>query len=212
MRAELVGMLLILEKVSTPTPSTTANRGPIGCKVNQRSDLFEQSFFMRVHFPYLQPFADINKRTSRLAANLPLFRTNLWPLNFLDVPEQSYSHATQGAYEINRVELLRDLYVWAHKRSIQEYLAIKQDLAEPDTHRLAWRDFIKTIIREVIRNHQFAPLSIIQWSVTQIIPKQEQHYLEALVMDALSRVHESLLARDGLIPSKSIAYKEENAC
>lgn len=41
-------------------------------KANQIGDPFgEQSFFMMV--PYLQPFADINKRTARLASNLPLF-------------------------------------------------------------------------------------------------------------------------------------------
>jgi fido (protein-threonine AMPylation protein) len=48
-------------------------------RVNRIADPFEQSFFMMVHLPYLQPFADINKRTSRLAANLPLFRANLCP-------------------------------------------------------------------------------------------------------------------------------------
>jgi Fic family protein len=60
-------------------------------KAQAIADPFEQSFFMMVHLPYLQPFADINKRTSRLAANLPLFRANLCPLTFLDVPEQAYS-------------------------------------------------------------------------------------------------------------------------
>ena len=40
-------------------------------RVNRIDDPFEQSFFVVVHLPYLQPFADINKRTSRLAANLP---------------------------------------------------------------------------------------------------------------------------------------------
>lgn len=89
-----------------------------------------------VHLPYLQPFADINKRTSRLAANLPLFRANLCPLTFIDVPEQAYSRATLGVYGLTRVELLRDLYVWAYERSTQEYLAIKQNLAEPDPMRL----------------------------------------------------------------------------
>ena len=98
-------------------------------KANQIEDPFEQSFFMMVHLPYLQPFADINKRTSRLAANLPLFRANLCPLTFLDVPEQAYSRAILGVYEMTRVELLRDLFIWAYERSTQEYLAIKQDLA-----------------------------------------------------------------------------------
>ena len=59
-------------------------------KANQITDPFEQSFFVMVHLPYLQPFADINKRTSRLAANLPLFRANLCPLTFLGVPEHAY--------------------------------------------------------------------------------------------------------------------------
>ena len=34
---------------------------------------------------YLQPFADGNKRTSRLSANLPLMLYNCAPLSFLDV-------------------------------------------------------------------------------------------------------------------------------
>ncbi len=60
------------------------------------------------------------------------------------------SRATLGVYELTRVDLLRDLYVWAYERSTQEYLAIKQGLAEPDPLRLAWRDFIRQTIREVI--------------------------------------------------------------
>ena len=50
-------------------------------------DPIEQSFFVMVHLPYLQPFIDVNKRTSRLAANIPLIRANLCPLSFVDVPE-----------------------------------------------------------------------------------------------------------------------------
>ena len=62
-------------------------------KLNAITDPFEQSLFAMVHLPYLQPLADINKRTSRLVANLPLFRANLCPLTFVDVPEQAYSRA-----------------------------------------------------------------------------------------------------------------------
>ncbi len=52
-------------------------------------DPFEQSFFVMVHLPYLQPFEDVNKRVSRLAANIPLIRHNLCPLSFIDVPERA---------------------------------------------------------------------------------------------------------------------------
>lgn len=46
------------------------------------TDPFEQAFFMMVQLPYLQPFIDVNKRVSRLAANIPLIRRNLAPLSF----------------------------------------------------------------------------------------------------------------------------------
>jgi Fic family protein len=177
-------------------------------KGNQIHDPFEQSFFMMVHLPYLQPFADINKRTSRLAANLPLFRANLCPLTFMDVPEQAYSRATLGVFEMTRVELLRDLYVWAYERSTQEYLAIKQDLAEPDPLRLAWRDFIKQTIRQVILQPQVEPLASIAQSVAQHIPEQEQAEVRALIVEELRRLHEGVLARYGLRPSELLAWQE----
>ena len=179
-------------------------------KANQIHDPFEQSFFMMVHLPYLQPFADINKRTSRLAANLPLFRGNLCPLTFLDVPEQAYSRATLGVYEMARIELLRDLYVWAYERSTQEYLAIKRDLAEPDPLRLAWRDLIKQTVRGVVTSIQLDPLSTIEQAVSENVPQQERSAVQALIVEELRRLHEGVLARYGLRPSEFIAWKAQH--
>lgn len=76
-------------------------------------------------------------------ANLPFIKANLCPLTVLDVPEQAYRRATLGVYELTRVELLRDLYVWAYERSTQAYLAIKQGLVAPDPFRLKYRNVIK---------------------------------------------------------------------
>jgi Fic family protein len=177
-------------------------------KVSRISDPFEQSFFVMVHLPYLQPFADINKRTSRLAANLPLFRANLCPLTFLDVPEEAYSRATLGVYEMTRVELLRDLYVWAYERSTQEYLAIKQDLVEPDPLRLAWRELIKQTIRDVVMSPEQDGLSLIDAAVSAKVPKPEQTNVKALIVEELRRLHEGVLARYGLRPSEFTAWKK----
>ncbi|CAG2161102.1 hypothetical protein LMG26411_08000 [Cupriavidus numazuensis] len=176
-------------------------------KVNQIADPFEQSFFVLVHLPYLQPFADVNKRTSRLVANLPLFRANLCPLTFLDVPEQAYSRAILGMYEMTRVELLRDLYVWAYERSTQEYLAIRQDLAEPDPLRLAWRDVIKQTIRDVVLQPDQDALSVIRQVVTATVPEVDRDNVQALIVEELRRLHEGVLARYGLRPSELAAWK-----
>jgi hypothetical protein len=178
-------------------------------KVNLITDPFEQSFFMMVHLPYLQPFADINKRTSRLAANLPLFRANLCPLTFLDVPEQAYSRATLGVYEMTRVELLRDLYVWAYERSTQEYLAIRQDLAEPDPLRLAWRDVLKQTIYEVVLQPEMDALTVIRSAVMLKVPEIECQAVQALIVEELRRLHEGVLARYGLRPSEFLRWKEK---
>ena len=171
-------------------------------KANQISDPFEQAFFVMVHLPYLQPFADVNKRTSRLAANLPLLQHNLCPLTFLGVPEAAYSQAILGVYEMTRVELLRDVFVWAYERSTQEYTALKQNLAEPDPLRLRYRELIKRVIREVVLAPNTDSLDMIRQAVAQIVDLTEREELQALLIDELRRLHEGVLARYGLRPSE----------
>ena len=100
------------------------------------ADPFEQAFFVMVHIPYLQPFEDVNKRVSRLAANIPLIKRNLAPLSFVDVPERDYVDGILGVYELNRVDLLRDLFAWAYERSCQRYTQLREALPAPDPVRL----------------------------------------------------------------------------
>ena len=171
-------------------------------KANRIEDPFEQSLFVMVHLPYLQPFADVNKRSSRLAANLPLIRANLCPLTFLDVPEQAYSLAVLGVYEMTRVELLRDLYVWAYERSTQEYLAIKQDLADPDPLRLTWREVIKQTVRDVVRQPGRVAVDVIEECLSGHELGADGDGVKALVIEELRRLHEGVLARYGLRPSE----------
>jgi Fic family protein len=120
-------------------------------KAAQIEDPFEQAFFSMVHLPYLQPFEDVNKRVSRLTANIPLIRENLCPLSFVDVPEKAYVEGTLGVYETNRVDLLRDVFMWAYERSCQRYLAIRQSVGEPDAFRLKYRDALIEVVQDVVR-------------------------------------------------------------
>ena len=179
-------------------------------KANRINDPYEQSFFVMAHLPYLQPFADVNKRTSRLAANLPLLRANLCPLTFLDVPEQAYSRAILGIYELTRTELLRDLYVWAYERSTREYLAIKQVLAEPEPLRLEYGHLIKEIVYQVVINHQQDPINVIRRELDgRIKDTGSRVNVEALIIDELRRMHEGVLARYGLRPSEYAEWRNQ---
>ena len=180
-------------------------------KANRIADPFEQSFFAMVHLPYLQPFADINKRTSRLIANLPLIRANLCPLTFLDVPERAYSRAILGVYELTRVEPLRDLYLWAYERSTQEYVAVTRDLVQPDRARLTYRDVIKQTVRDVVEHPVDDPLDRIRQFLANnsgTLDDAAMADVEALVIEELRRLHEGSLARYGLRLAQYAIWRE----
>lgn len=176
-------------------------------KANAIADPFEQAFFMMVHVPYLQPFADINKRTSRLAANAPLFRANLCPLTFVDVPADSYAQAMLGIYEMGRVELLRDLFIWAYERSTQEYTVIRQTLAEPDPLRLTHRTLIKDAVRAVVLQPDADAQTVLDGALPADLALADGQALRALILDELRRLHEGVLARYGLRPSQLKAWQ-----
>ncbi|MHB1948504.1 MAG: Fic family protein [Gammaproteobacteria bacterium] len=178
-------------------------------KASEIQDPFEQAFFAMVHIPYLQPFIDINKRTSRLAANISLIRHNLCPLTFLGITEQAYTRAILGVYELTRVELLRDLFVWAYERSTQEYIAIKQNLTEPDPLRLKYREIIKQIVHNVVIHPEVDTLTIIQNDVKKHIEKADIENVQALIIDELRRLHEGILARYQLRISEFHRWQEK---
>lgn len=119
-------------------------------KLNLIEDPFEQSFFALVQLSYMQAFEDVNKRTARLVANIPLIKKNLRPLSFMDVDKEAYVKSLLGAYEKKDVSLFRDLYFWAYIRSAQRYSAIQQAMGEPNLLKLKYRAEIQEVIRIVI--------------------------------------------------------------
>ena len=167
-------------------------------------DPFEQAFFAMVHLPYLQPFEDVNKRVSRLAANIPLIQRNLCPLSFVDVEQAAYISAMLGVYELNRVELLRDVFVWAYKRSCARYSAVRQSLGEPDPFRLQYRQQITQAVTEVVREalgKLQAVSAVRRFAQAQIKPQDRERFIEVVETQLLS-LHEGSIARYRLRPSE----------
>lgn len=119
-------------------------------KLNLIKEPFEQSFFSIVQLSYLQAFEDVNKRTARLVANIPLIKNNLKPLSFVDVEPGTYARSMLGVYEKNDISLIRDLYFWAYHRSSQRYTATQQAMGEPNFLRLKQRNLIRDIVQEII--------------------------------------------------------------
>ncbi len=167
-------------------------------------DPFEQSFFVMVQLPYLQPFLDVNKRVSRLAANIPLIRGNLCPLSFVDVPAQVYVSGLLGVYELNRVELLRDMFVWAYERSSSLYSAARQEIGEPDPFRMRYRNSIIATVGEIIRgcmDKQAAVAAIKQKASQEVVAHDRARFMEVIEIQLMS-LHKENIARFRLKPSE----------
>jgi len=168
------------------------------------SDPFEQSFFVMVHLPYLQPFLDVNKRVSRLASNIPLIRENLCPLSFVDVPEQVYISGLLSIYELNRIELLREVFVWAYERSSSLYSATRQELGEPDLFRLRYRNLIIAMMGEIIRgcmNKQTAVAAIKRKAFEDVPAADQARFIEVIETELMS-LHKGNIARFRVKPSE----------
>ena len=121
-------------------------------KARDIEDPFEQSFFTMVHLPHLQPFTDVNKRTARLGANIPLIRNKLCPLSFIDVPDKEYIEGNLGVYELNDYRLLQDVYVWAYERSCREYNLLRRQIATRDPYRTKYKNLIFSVTGQIIRD------------------------------------------------------------
>jgi hypothetical protein len=165
-------------------------------------DPFEQSLFLMIHIPYLQPFVDVNKRTSRLASNIPLIRRNLVPLSFLDVPEQSYIDGLIGVYELNRVELLRDVYVWAYERSARQYKTVRDSLPEPDPFRLRYRTALIEVVGDIVRRRIPPTEAEIAHLARPMVDAADLPAFTQLVLREVAGLHEGNIARFRLRPSE----------
>ena len=119
-------------------------------KVRHIRNPVEASFFLWVNLAYLQPFADGNKRTGRLSANMPLMLYNCAPLSFLDIERADYATAMLGVYERCDVAAAVDLFEFIYRRSIQKYSVLRASLAAPDPLRTRYRQALNELMQFVV--------------------------------------------------------------
>ena len=172
------------------------------------ADPFEQAFFVMVHLPYLQPFVDVNKRTSRLAANISLIKANLCPLSFIDVPERAYVEGTLAIYELNRIELLRDVFMWAYERSSQQYRVLRDAVVRPNPIRTRYRAQLNELVAEMVTNGKTPRReTLAAWAEQRGIDVSMHDVFAETALGLLVGLHEGAIARYGLKPSEFRDWK-----
>ena len=173
-------------------------------------DPFEQALFVMVQLPYLQPFDDVNKRVSRLAANIPFIQRNLSPLSFTEVPQSLYTEAALGVYELNRVDLLKDMFLWAYERSALHYAAVRQSLGEPDPFRFQHSAALRQVVAKIVRSHltRGAAYRHLAYWAQEHIAEEERDRFRAMAENELLNLHEGNFARYQICPSEFAAWQK----
>ena len=177
-------------------------------KAEDIEDPYKQSFFAMVLLPYLQPFEDENNQASRLAANIPMVRKNLCPLSFVDVDQRDYVNGLLGIYELNRVELLRDVFVRAYRRSWERYA-----LGDPDPFRLRHREQIGECIRIVVSElwpRRETPKRLRVWAASQL-PETDRGRFVDVMTNGQAPLHEGNIARFRLQPDEFATWNRNQS-
>jgi sarcosine oxidase delta subunit len=68
----------------------------------------------------------------------------------VNVPERAYFEGLLGAYELNQIELMRDVFVWAYERSCQQYLAVVRSTVAPDLLKLKYRFALRLAVQQIV--------------------------------------------------------------
>jgi len=102
-----------------------------------------------------------------------------------------------GIYELNQVEYLRDVFVWAYERSCARYSAVRQSLGKPDPFRLRYRTRVGELVAGVVRGQmdkREAATWIAKKAAAEISSEDKARFIE-IVETELSGLHEGNIAR-----------------
>jgi prophage maintenance system killer protein/Fe2+ or Zn2+ uptake regulation protein len=162
-------------------------------------DPYEQSIFLLIHLSYLQAFADVNKRTARLSANIPLVTKNYVPQSFNEVERDDYTSAMTAIYELQDVRPLTDLYVFSYLRTCQAYDSTIKAMGF-DEVRVRYRQQRREMIRHlVLKNITGVAMSgYISSQIHQLIPPTEQQQFTEDLWEDLKEIDISRIAGLGI--------------
>lgn len=163
------------------------------------NDLFEQSLFLLAHIAYLQPFIDVNKRTSRLSANIPLIKHNHIPLSFNDVDKDYYANAMIAIYELNDIQALMEIYCFSYRRSC-EHFKVTAEVIGFDEVRVRYRPQRREVIRDIILKKIIsdAIAQFIKDKATSTIPADDIEVFTKSVHDDLNSISVSQIQGMGI--------------
>lgn len=168
---------------------------------------YELSLFLLIHITYLQGFSDVNKRTARLSANIPLIKNNLVPLSFNDVEREDYTSAVIAIYELQDIRPILDLYLFSYMRTCAMYDSTVKAIGF-DEVRVRYREQRRTIIRNIILNNLSGTTmkEYISDQTLKLTKEEDRMSFFEDIMEDLKEIDLSRIAGLGITPAQLNAW------
>jgi hypothetical protein len=114
-----------------------------------------------------------------------------------------------AVYELNKIDLLKDVFIWAYERSAERYAALRQSLGDPGPFRQRHREALRQLIGDVVRGkmaRKTATAYIAEWVKHNISADERETFREMAELDLLG-LHEGNFARLQVRPSELAAWQ-----
>lgn len=115
-----------------------------------------------------------------------------------------------GIYELNQVDLLKEVFIWTYERSAARYSAVRQSLGEPDPFKFRHRVALREVIAEIVRGRMArrrALSFLAAWAQKNIAASDHDKFRE-VVEDELLSLHEGNFVRYQIKPSEFEAWQK----
>jgi hypothetical protein len=125
------------------------------------------------------------------------------------VPVRDYTDAILAVYELNRVDLLRDVFARAYRASAGRYGEVRQGLRPPDGLHLAWNEALRDQVRAVVQERMdkaTAAEHLRQWAAGNV-PAPDRARVVEMAERILLALYEGNFARYRLRPSEFAAWE-----
>ena len=119
----------------------------------------------------------------------------------MDVPQKLYVEGLLGIYELNRIDLLRDVFVWAYERSCLRYSITRKELGNPDPFRMRYREARSEVVARIVREGMEKKTAIVfirDYAKLSIAQEDQSHFIETVERDVMG-LHEGNIARHRIL-------------
>jgi hypothetical protein len=102
------------------------------------------------------------------------------------------------------------VFLWAYKRSAENYVAVRESLGDPDPFKLAYRTAIRAAIGQVVRGKLGVSeglRAVSDMARRDIPPDDQQEFIQAVTSELMA-LHEGNFARFKIRPSEFREWTE----